>query len=322
MQLRHNPFPVVFNRGDEATRLVTLQLLDQGESPQARGCLLELIKQQRADGAFPSRLDPHRWGMRETARHALLLLKAGLPPEGVNVGSAVRHILSQQRPNGGWSENPALETPPEQTWLSSERSIVWLSADVAALLRQVGQPDSQACRRALEWLRAMQSRRGGWPSLASHVGEQQAVAEDPDATAQVTFLMRQVYGEHDPAYLKGKELFERYLDQCAQDAARGYWIRLRDGEKESLDVYHLTHLLLSWLLDSSRRIQSGYDVSDPRVRRMMEALIDIQGEDGGWRPFFAQKSSPRYTALAVKVLLLSGMLDREHLKSFVEPYAV
>jgi len=99
---------------------------------------------------------------------------------------------------------------------------------------------------------------------------------------------------------------------------RGYRIRLRDEQREELDGYTLTHLLLSWLLDQPRRIQKGYDVSDPRVKRMMEALIDIQREDGGWRPFWSEKSSPVYTALAVKVLVLSGVLAREDLALDVE----
>jgi hypothetical protein len=111
MELTYDPFPLIFARGDEATRLVSLRLLHLGDSPQARRCLLELIKQQHAGGTFPSHFDPARWGMRETVRNTLLLLAAGFPAQGVNVGSAVRHILSCQRPDGGWSENPALETP-------------------------------------------------------------------------------------------------------------------------------------------------------------------------------------------------------------------
>jgi hypothetical protein len=122
--------------------------------------------------------------MRETVRDALLLLRAGLPPHGINVQSAVTFILNRQRPDGGWSENPALKTPQEQTWLSSERSIVWLSADVVDLLRQTGQGESAACRKALDWLRAMQSPGGGWPSLARGNGKE--VTDDPDSTAQIT----------------------------------------------------------------------------------------------------------------------------------------
>jgi hypothetical protein len=75
------------------------------------------------------------------------------------------------------------------------------------------------------------------------------------------------------------------------------------------------------LLDPLRRLQSGYDVNDPRVIRMTEALVGIQREDGGWRPFWAAESPPVYTVLAVKVLLLSGMLVREDLEANVKVHA-
>ena len=46
----------------------------------------------------------------------------------------------------------------------------------------------------------------------------------------------------------------------------------------------------------------------------MEGLIETQRDDGGWRPLRAADSSPLYTALALKALLLSGALAREDLE--------
>jgi hypothetical protein len=322
VRLKRDPFPLIFAQGDRVTRLACLDFFGLGDSPLAKECLLGLIKRQRFDGSFPSCLDPQSWGMQETVRNALLLLKVGLPPEGVNVSSAGAFILDHQRPDGGWCENRALDIPPERTWLSNERSVTWLTADVVELLRRVGMGERSEYRAAVEWLRTMQSQRGGWPSLAQRAGGQPRAADDPDATAQIAFLMKHLYGEHDPAYLKGRALFESYLDESARDAQRGYWIRLRDGRREQLDVYYLTHLLLSWHLDPPRRLHSGYDASDPRVKRMMDTLIDIQREDGGWRPFWADESCPIYTFLAVKVLVLSAMLAREDLHHDVEAHAV
>jgi hypothetical protein len=322
MKLKYDPFPLIFARGDEATQLACLKFFDLSDSPRARECLLALIRRQRSDGTFPSHLDPGDWGMLETVRSTILLLELGLPPEGANVASAVQFLLNHQNPDGGWSENRALKLPPERTWLSSERSITWLTADIVGLLRRVGMGERPAYEAAVELLRTMQNRHGGWLSLARDVTDQQSGTGDPDATAQIGFLMGELYGEDDPAYLKAKRLFEGHLDKCAQDVERGYWVRLRDGEREELDVYILTHLLLSWLLDQPRRLQSGYDASDPRVKRMMEALVGIQRDDGGWRPFFAEESSPVYTVLAVKVLILSGVLARENLEGDAKAYAV
>jgi hypothetical protein len=322
MKLKHDPFPLIFAQGDEATKLVCLEFFGLRGSPRAKEFLLDLIKQQRSDGAFPSSLDPENWGTRETVRNTLLLLNSGLPPKGVNVDSAVRFILGHQHPDGGWSENPSLVIPPEKVELSNEQGVTWITADVVELLRQVGMGECPECEAALEWLRAMQNQHGGWYSYYGSIGDQRGSTGDPDATAQITFLMGEIYGEDDPVYLRGRELFEAHLDECAQDVERGYRIRLRDGQREELDGYTLTHLLLSWLLDQPRRIQSGYDVSDPRVKQMMEALIEIQREDGGWRPFWSEESSPVYTALAVKVLVLGGMLVRDDLEDTVKAYAV
>jgi hypothetical protein len=322
MTLKYDPFPLIFAQGDEVTKLVCLDLFGLRDSAQANACLLDLMKQQRPDGAFPSLLDPEKWGMQETVRHMLLLLKVGLPPAGVNMASAMTFILNHRSADGGWCENRALKLPPERTWLSNERSITWLTADIVELLRRAGMRESEICRSTLEWLRAIQNQHGGWPSLAGNGGGGPGDTGDPDATAQITFLMGEIYGEDDPVYRKGRTLFERFLDECAQDVERGYWIRSRDGERKPIEVYTLTHLLLSWLLDPPRRLQSGYDVNDPRVRRMMETLLGIQREDGGWRPFWAAKSSPVYTVLAVKALILSGVLTREDLEADVKVHAV
>jgi hypothetical protein len=319
MKLKRDPFPLIFAHGDATAQLACLEFFDLADAPQGNVCLVGLLKQQRADGAFPSQFDPEAWGMLETVRHTLLLLKVGMPATGVNVRSAVQLVLRNQNPDGGWCENPALEIPPQMNWLSNEHSITWLTADAVDLLRQTGSAECPECQRAVAWLRAVQAPDGGWPSLGEGPEDRQS---DPDATAQITFLMGELYGEEDAVYLKGKSQFEHHLDRCAQDAERGYCVRLRGGEQEPLDAYHLSHLLLSWWLDPPRRIESGYDVRDPRVRRMMGALIDLQREDGGWRPFFAKESLPVYTFLAVKVLTLSKMLGREGLKPKVEAHAV
>ncbi len=322
MKLAGDPFPLIFARGDEATRLACLEAFGLSDSPQAQACLLRLIAGQRSDGAFPSQYTPERWGTLETVRDTLLLVKLGLPAGGVNVASAVRFLLAHRRPDGGWSENPELELPRERSWLSGERSITWLTADGVDLLRQVGLAQSRDCAAAVAWLRAMQNREGGWPSLGAEVGGPPGELSDPDATAHITFLMGEVYGEADPAYLKGRELYERYLDECVLDVERGYRIRPRDGEREAIDVYHLTHLLLPWALAPPRPFQRGYDVGDPRVKRLMEALVGIQRPDGGWYPFFDDASAPVYTVLAVKALILSGALPREDLKAWVTRFTM
>jgi len=320
MRLQYDPFPFVFTHGDKATSLACLTFLGLGDSPRARACLLDLVKRQRADGAFPSRFDHAQWGTRETVRNALLLLKAGMSSAGVNVDSAVQFLLSHQRPDGGWSENPSLEIPSWVVELSNEQSVTWLTADVVELLRQVGMGDSAECQAALKWLRKMQNPYGGWHCFRGSIGDQRGTTGDPDSTAQIAFLMGEIYGQDDPAYLKGRELYERSLDECVRDVERGYRVRLRDGQRVDLDAYTLTQPILAWVLEPPRRVRAGYDVREPRVKRILEALIGIQREDGGWRPFWEKESSPLYTVLAIEVLVLSRALARDDLRDAIGAY--
>jgi hypothetical protein len=321
MMLKNDPFALIFSAGDVATQLTCLEFFGLADSLRAKECLLALVRQQRSDGAHPSGFDSAQWGMLETVRHTLLLLQVGLPADGLNVHSAVRFVLRQQRADGGWCENPDLALPPERFWLSTQRSITWLTADVVELLRQAGSGEDAGCQAALSWLRAMQNRRGAWPSRAWDPEEHPDDSGDPDATSQIGFLMGDLYGQDEPVYARAQELFEGYLDQAVQEVERGYRIRPRDGQRVDLDVYDLTHLLLSWPLDPPRRIRHGYDTGDARVRRMMEALVGIQRADGGWRPFWAEESCPVYTVLAVKALVLSGALEQEKLQAAVSAYA-
>jgi hypothetical protein len=314
MRMQYDPFPFVFACGDLPAKLACLEFFGLADSPGGRDCVLSLVASQRSDGAFPSNLEASNWGTRETATNTLLLCRASLTPYGVNLTCAVDFLMEHQQPDGGWAENPSLPIPEQMVELSNQCSVTWITANIVELLRQMGLGECRECQAAVEWLTTMQGQHGGWPMFAGDIGEQLSTKGDPDSTAQITFLMRRIYGECHRAYLRGRELLDSYFDQCAHDAKRGYRIRLRDGRRESVGVYELTHLLLSSLVDPPDRPRSGYDVTDPRVKQMMETLINAQRPDGGWRPFWAEESDPVYTVLAVETLVLTRMVPREALQ--------
>ncbi len=309
VRLRYDPFKLVYEHGDTVTTLHMLQFLSMLETMKAKDLLLDLLKSQMPTGGFSSKFQKETEGVRETCRNALLLLMCEIPSDQLNVQSAVHYLLSCQSDTGGWTENPDLTIPEETVELNTAQEVTWLTADIIELLRSVGLENSEPCKKALNWLREMQNPDGGW-SMFKRDGFPKS---DPDSTAQILFMMREIYGEDDPVWLKGIELYENALDRMASDSEKGYYIA-PNGDRRENDIYHLTHLLLSSLVDSQRRIQAGYNLDDERVRKIVQATLKSQREDGGWCPFWTKRSDPTYTVLALKLLVWLGAVEQEELR--------
>ncbi len=156
----------------------------------------------------------------------------------------------------------------------------------------------------------MQNPDGGWSMWKRDPFE----GSDPDSTAQILFLFRDMFGEEDATYQKGIEFFEKSLDKVAQEAEQGYYVA-PNGERRNLDIYHLSHLLLSSLVDTNRRIDAGYDMKDLRVKQIVQAVLNTQHEDGGWNPFWTKKSDPTYTVLTIKLLMYLNFLNKQKFRT-------
>lgn len=308
VELRYDPLPLIMNRGGPANVLAVLDEAGLLASSLAREYLLALISRQRPDGGFPSTWDAAQHGVRETERAVRRLLHSGLGPDTLNVAAALRLLLQVQRPDGGWSENPALKLPPTALALSTTVGVTWLTAEVVQTVQEAGADEmTEHYWRALDWLYGWHCSDGGWPALE---GQDQP---DPDSSALITFLLQDVYGENDPIVQQGRLYYERCLTRIAKDAQqRGYDVR---GERCGLDVYHLVDTVLE-----PRAAAAGYDVNDERVAHIVEAVVDIQRRDGGWRPFWLEESDPTYTAYTVRALVWVGALPREVLVEMLQRY--
>lgn len=316
IELPYDPMKFIFKQGNEVTTLHLLQFLDMLETKKGKDLILYLLMSQMSSGGFPSGFNEESEGTTETCRNALLLLKCGIPHNRLNIQSAINYLVKHQREEGGWSENPNLTIPERAVELSGTQGVTWLTADVIELLRSVGLAESEARTKALNWLRKMQNQDGGWSMFKGD----RFRGSDPDSTAQILFMMKGIYGVDDTVWVKGIKLFEKFLDQAALDAERGYYTA-STGERRENDIYHLTHLLLSSLVDSKSRIEAGYDLNDVRVNKIVQAVLKSQREDGGWRPFWTRNSDPTYTVITLKLLVWLGILNLEELRKQVAPYA-
>jgi prenyltransferase beta subunit len=310
MELKYDPIPFIFEKGDLYTKLSVLEMVDLWDNPLGDKLLLELLKTQNKDGGFPSQIDPEQSGVRKTERVAYLLSRCGMPREGLSLSGCMKFILKHQTGDGGFGENPKIDIPESLNWVSNQKGVTWLTVDIVDLLRLFGQENAKVCQKAINWLRRMELAGGGWGAVEG----QETV--DPDSSVMVTFLMKDLLGEEDTLYKRGREQYEKHLDQTATDAEQGYYIL--EERKEENDIYHLTHLLGQSFFSGKRAVDSGYDIRDRRIKRIVEGIAKIQREDGGFKPYWSQESDPLYTGLALNILLWVKAMKKEKIKSMVQ----
>jgi hypothetical protein len=304
MELRFDPIPIILNRGGPEEVLALLDEAGLLFTSLARENLLLLLSRQRRDGGLPSSYDPKNYGVRETGRAVRLFLHSGLGSQTLNVAAALDLLLEIQGPAGGWSENPVLNIPSSALGLSNTAEVLWLTAEIVRTLQEAGRDTEDAYWLALEWLYSSHCSGGGWPLLE---GEDHP---DPDTSTLVTFLMQDIYGDSDPVVQQGRLYYEQYLTEVAQDAQRRYY-EVR-GERHGLDVYHLVDTVLE-----PEAVAAGYDIEDKRVAAIVDAIVDIQRRDGGWRPFWGEESDPTYTLYALRALVWVGAMERSELAEMI-----
>jgi hypothetical protein len=296
------------SRGGPANVLSILDEAGLLAASLAREHLLALLSRQRPDGGYPSKWNVAQYGVQETGRAVRRLLHSGLGPDTLNVAAALQLLLQMQRPDGGWSENPALKLPPTALALSTTVGVTWLTAEVVQTIQEAGAEElAEPYWQALDWLYRWHCSEGGWPSLE---GKDQP---DPDSSSLITFLLEDIYGENDPVVQQGRLYYERCLTRIAKDAQQRYYEV--HGERCGLDIYHLVDTVLE-----PRAAAAGYDMTDERVAHIVEAVVDIQRRDGGWRPFWLEESDPTYTAYTVRALVWVGALPRETLVEMLRRY--
>jgi len=303
----------ILNSNNDIAILNFLKLIDFHESDLAMQLVSKVLKTQLADGSFPSDYDSENGGIKNTCRITHLLLDYDYLPDNVIISSAIDFLLSKQNPDGGWSENPDVTIPENTMELSTVNSITWLSADIIDLLHRVGTEKIDSYKKALLWLIEMQNEEGGWT-----MWKKEKHGSDPDSTAQILFMLKEYCNKECFLWQKGFSLFEKFLNEREEEAKQGYYIETITQKKKRNDIYTLSHLLLSSLTDKERRIKSGYNMKDPRVRNIVEEIINIQNLDGGWNPFWQNESDPIYTVLAVKLLILLDLIDKDEIRNYVQ----
>jgi squalene-hopene/tetraprenyl-beta-curcumene cyclase len=138
--------------------LETLAYERRERSPEARGALDWLLREQERDGSWFG-----RWGANYvygTGAVLPALAACGLAPDHPSVRSGVRWLESVQNPGGGYGED--LRSYRDRSW--SGRGVSTASQTAWALigLHAAGEGEGETALRAVEWLVQTQQPGGGW----------------------------------------------------------------------------------------------------------------------------------------------------------------
>jgi squalene-hopene/tetraprenyl-beta-curcumene cyclase len=219
----------------------------------------------------------------DTALAITGLREAGLPADHPSLLAAGRWLLhTEVRRDGDWRVK-VKRTPPGG-WPFEFANDNYPDTDdtaevlIALRLLDLGGEDAAASQRALTWLRAMQSKNGGWGAF------------DRDNTRQ--FVTKIAFADFGATLDPPTEDVTAHIAEClalfgdgraepALAAARKYLITTQEpdgswwGRWGSNYIYGLGAALPALTV-------SGSDPHGPRFRRAVEWLEQRQNADGGW----------------------------------------
>jgi hypothetical protein len=275
VRLRFDAESYVLQYGSAYDKLYLARALKQ--EPDARW-VEELLAWQNPNGGWARELGKGGpSGVVRSARVLELLLKTGVNASSATAGRATRFLISSQRADGGWAENPELADliPKEETWVSAQHSMTYTTADAVNALIQAGLTELPNVERGILFLRTTQNDDGGWDS---HPAPGQPHKTD---VAAMDVIVKALVLSGEP---KVSSLFRRTVDALVSN--RAHW----DIPVSAASVLNVFCRL-------------GYPPEHPYVRELVDTLTQTQANDGGWSWFGTGPSDPSQTAYCVKQLV-------------------
>ncbi len=114
-KLERDPIPFIMEKAGKAAKLSLLEAAGLLETRLAKELMLAILKRQNPDGGFPNQFDHEASGLKTTYTTAALLARCGLPAQCFAIQGALRFVLEQQRPDGGFAEAQVLPIPEWMT---------------------------------------------------------------------------------------------------------------------------------------------------------------------------------------------------------------
>ncbi len=261
------------------------------------------------------------------ACHAMLV--AGHEGDGPVIGKADQWLRGRQilDVEGDWTANRGNLRPGGwafQYWNDYYPDVDDTAVVVMAMLRAQGDAESEAVRRAVEWVIGMQSGNGGWGAF--------------DADNEFYFLQHIPFADHgallDPPTADVSARCVSMLGQLGYDRdhpvlARG--LAYLKGEQEEdgswFGRWGNNYVYGTWSVLCALKA-AGEDMGAPYIRKSVHWLKSRQRGDGGWgedcasywrdRKDEVKASTPSQTSWALLGLMAAGLYDDDAVRRGIE----
>ena len=221
---------------------------------------------QNEDGGFPYDSEKGKLScVNHTSNYLALMVELGLGSSSV-CKKTTEYLFRIQGKDGSWSENEAIKqyNPPFWDMPSDLKTTMWLTANIANYLVQLGHSKSQAVQRATRFLLKNRDKEGRFAGFL-----------------HFTWISIGVFGQ-----LKGSEsdVVKKALKVMDENVEK-----LRDGAGD-----------FAWCLECFH--VAGLTKENSTVKKCIDELVNLQQENGAWLSANGEKFTVSTTINALRVL--------------------
>jgi len=221
---------------------------------------------QNDDGGFPYEDEKGRLSsLNFTSVNLSLMIELGLAKSGVCT-KTLAYLMSVQGKDGSWDENQAIEqyNPPFWNKPRDLKTKMWLTASITNYLIQLGYRESEAARRATQFLLENRNEEGAFFGFLH-------------STWISVGIFGQLEGADSKVVKKALKVIERSINRMGDGASDFIWC---------LECFYV----------------AGIPKDDPLVKRCIDRVIELQREDGAWASEDGRKYAVSNTINALRAL--------------------
>ncbi len=290
MKLKGDPVRLYWEKASFWRKLILLRSINPRllGSNIASKYLDEMMLHRRKDGGFSRRKDEEA-SVTPTAEAIRNMVKVGKESWLQVVQEAIKFLWEIQKENGSWRENPRLSDDKVPFWSSKEKGVPILTADCIEALVEAGYREDERVKRAVSWLKGMQSPSGMWITLE----DADPSDTEPDSTQRsVSALLTFGLSRNHPSIMKACKALE--------------WFILKEAEK-----WEKGHPpVWPWIASLDGLVAAGYSSENEAIRYALKNIYRLQNERGGW--------PNNYELRVVPTLVRLNIIPKENIFSIIE----